>query len=84
MAKIEIYKEGALTVGQLKAALADVPDNALVGQSIMGIVGHITKVDRVLFNKKLGILTLDADKHQGSFTEDELCDNGFETKVEAT
>ena len=82
MVKLEVYREDALTVGQLKQALASIPDDVVVGQSIMAMTGYVTKCDRVLYDSALKILSLDADKRAGSFTEDELVGEGFSTLAE--
>ncbi len=77
-----IYADNALTAGQIRKALRGVPDDALVGTSIFDIVGHVTKVDRVLYDKITNIVTLDADKHNGTFTEDEMDSKAFQAIAE--
>lgn len=68
----ELFTDNVMTVAQLRKALASVPDDALVGTSMLGMIGHVEKVDRVLFNRDLNIVTFDHDRHNGSFSEDEL------------
>jgi hypothetical protein len=76
---MELFLDNALTVGQLKKALENVPEDALVGTSIFDIVGHVQKATRVLYSKEHNILTVDSDKHVGSFSDEEFSGGPFET-----
>lgn len=81
---MQVSKGGALTVGQVKAALAGVPDDVEIGASHLDLTGWISKVSRVLYDKDLGIVTFDADKHDGTFTDEEVdLGNGMATLAKA-
>jgi hypothetical protein len=77
---MELYKDNALTVGQLKKVLASLPDDTLVGTACFDLTGHVEKADRLMYNKELGILAVDHDKHNGTFSDEEL--SGFESVCE--
>lgn len=72
---MELFRDNALTVGQLKRVLATLPDETLVGTSMLDLTGHVEKADRLMYNKELGILAVDHDRHNGSFSDEEL--DGF-------
>ncbi len=75
--KIQVCdKEGALTVGDVKRALASVPDDVAVGQSVCDITGYVTRVTQVLYFRKTGVVSFDSDRHVGCFTEDEMSEEG--------
>jgi hypothetical protein len=76
----ELYKDNALTVGQLKKVLATLPDETVVGTACFDLSGHVEKADRLMYNKEHGILAVDHDRHNGSFSDEEL--DGFESICE--
>lgn len=79
---MELYLDGALTVGELKKALANLPDNAVVGHSMFGIVCHVEKTTRVLYNKEHNLVSMDHDEHAGAFSDEEFEPKTFRTIVE--
>jgi hypothetical protein len=79
---MEWYLLNALTVGELKKALADVPDDAKVGTSMSHVNGWITKANRVLYDPTNKIVSLDDAIYAGTFADDEQ--NLREMKVLAT
>lgn len=61
----------AITVGQLKAALAQIPDNVEVGHAL-DVSGYLSKVSSVAYDDKNGLLIMVVDSRGGSFAEDEV------------
>lgn len=76
---MEFNKGGALTVGQLKEALANVPDNFEIGSSILDATGYISKVAKILLHRGGEILIMDVSSRSGSFSDEEAENSELET-----
>lgn len=73
----KFFKGNAVTVGQLRAALANIPDDFEVGQACVDLNGHVEKTVGVYTVDEGGILVFSASQHAGSFTDDELDEEAF-------
>ena len=72
---MEIFKGDALTVGQLRAAIANIPDDVEIGHGNLSISGYAEKVVRLALVKgdNGSFIVFDGEKGRaGTFTEDEL------------
>lgn len=78
----EMYMLNALTVGELKKALADVPDDAKVGWAMSHVNGWVNKANRVLYDPENKIVVVDDSIYAGTFSDEEQ--DTREMKVLAT
>jgi len=74
-----LHGDGCLTVGRLREAIRDLPDDAEVGFMMSHVNGHVNKVDAVRWHEAEKVLVVDDSSYLGCFTEDEV---GTEDMVE--
>ncbi len=80
---MDVYKGGALTVGQLRRALEGIPDAWEVGTGILDLNGHVEKAVGLHLVRKGGFVVVSSSRHAGTFTEDEIGSGDHELAVKA-